>query len=588
MRWEVVPTDPSAVDSLVRRLGVSRFLASLLSARVGTNPDEVERFLSPRLADFADPMSLPGVSRAVDRVCKAILEQQRIVVYGDYDADGITSVCLLLTFLRDLGVRADYMLPSRFVDGYGLNDARVREIVELGYDLVITVDCGSASADEVRFLRENGVDAVVTDHHQVRDGGPADALAFVNPYTWEDARYGVLAGVGVAFLLVSGIWIRLKSHPSFAGKLPNLKDYLDLVTMGTVADMVPLRGLSRTLVHHGLKRMSEAPLRPGMQALREVAIQGRPLDTSAVAFYMAPRLNAAGRLGSAAAAVDLLLSPAYSQAIPLARQLHEENDRRKALEKGIFEQADGLLSAMWKQGPFHAAVLASPDWHRGVLGIVASRLVERYFRPVVLLSVEGGEATGSGRSIPGFDLGGALADCSDLLLRHGGHTMAAGLTLEVGRIEELTHRLEQLVAERVPEGNLLPRLSIDAIVPLSQVDSSMVVDLERLVPYGMGNPEPVIGVRGVRVVSVQRVGQGAEHLKLKVEQDGRVLEAIWFRSPPVKVSVGDVVDLAFHPEIRSYLQQTFLQLRLKDLVLPGLGEAAEKQTSEGPGARAMN
>ena len=538
----------------------------MLSARVGTDLAEVERFLSPRLADFSDPLRLPGVAGAVDRVCQAILENQRIVVYGDYDADGITSVSLLLTFLADLGVRADYMLPSRFVDGYGLNDARVREIVEAGYDLVITVDCGSASAEEVRFLRDNGVDAVVTDHHQVHGTGPVDAVAFLNPNTWDDPSYGVLAGVGVAFLLVSGVYIRLKSHPEFAGRLPNLKDYLDLVTMGTVADMVPLRGLSRTLVHHGLKRMSEAPLRPGMQALREVAIQGRPLDTSAVAFYMAPRLNAAGRLGSATAAVDLLMSRSFQQAIPLARQLHDENDRRKGIEKGIFEQADALLSVLRQQGPFHAAVLASPDWHRGVLGIVASRLVERYFRPVILLTVEGDEATGSGRSIPGFDLGAALESCSELLLRHGGHSMAAGLTLEAGRMDELRTRLDRLVAEQVPAHDLLPRLAVDAEVRLAQVDGAMVVDLERLMPFGTGNPEPVVAVRGVRVASVQRVGPGAEHLKLKVEQEGRILEAIWFRSPQVQVAVGDFVDLAFHPEIRSYQQQTFLQLRIKDLV----------------------
>ncbi|MBM4355927.1 MAG: single-stranded-DNA-specific exonuclease RecJ, partial [Deltaproteobacteria bacterium] len=427
---------------------------------------------------------------------------------------------------------------------------------------------GSASLEEVRYLRQNGVDVVVTDHHQVHGGGP-EATAFVNPDAWNDPRFRVLAGVGVAFLLVSGIWVRLKSNPEFSGRLPSLKDYLDLVTLGTVADMVPLRGLSRTLVHHGLKRMSEAPLRPGLQALKEVAVQDRPVDTAAVAFYMAPRLNAAGRLGSATAAVDLLMSPAFAQAIILARQLHQENDRRKGLEKSIFEEADRLLAEMWRREPFHAAVLASPDWHRGVLGIVASRLVERYYRPVVLLCVEGGEATGSGRSIPGFDLGGALEECSDLLMRHGGHSMAAGLTLDTSRIDDLRRQLDRFVADRLSAGDLLPKLCVDAVVPLAEVDSSMVVDLERLMPFGTGNPEPVIGVRKVRVVSAQRVGGSGDHLKLRVEQDGRVLEAIWFRSSTIKVAPGDYVDVAFHPEIRSFQQQTFLQLRIKDMVLSG-------------------
>lgn len=564
MRWETAQPDSQRTSQLESELGISPFLASLL---VGRNIDSVDvagPFLDPKLSDFANPLGLPQMRVAAERICEAIRKREKVVVYGDYDVDGITSVSLLLAFFRDVGFSADYMLPSRFRDGYGLNPARVEEIAEEGYQLLITVDCGSASRKEVQYLAERGVDVIITDHHRVQGEIP-EALAFINPDGWkDDSEWQVLAGVGVAYLLVMSVHILLKSDDRFADRLQPLKSYLDIVTLGTVADMVPLRGPNRALVVHGLAFLATAQARPGIVALREVSgLAGKPVDTTAIAFYMAPRINAAGRLGNAEIGVELLLSPSLRKALTLAKQLNEDNQRRRELEGGIFEEADRVVASEMAHRNLRAIVLASPDWHKGVLGIVASRLCEKYFRPTILMHIEDGHATGSGRSIAGFDLAAALEGCSEMLLRHGGHAMAAGLTIDVDKLDTFRKHLEGLVTAALPEADLEPALGIDAVVPFEAVDNRMIADLERLGPYGMGNEEPVIGVRELVVKSRQVVG--GDHLKLNVEHQGRVLEAIGFRMADREVRRGDLIDLAFFPEIRAWAGMSYLQLRLKDV-----------------------
>ncbi len=564
MRWETAQPDRQRTSQLESELGLSPLLASLLVGRGIDSVDLAAGFLDPKLSEFANPLELPQMRIAAERICEAIRKRQKVVVYGDYDVDGITSVSLLLAFFRDVGFSASYMLPSRFRDGYGLNPARVEEIADEGYQLLITVDCGSASRNEVRFLAERGVDVIVTDHHRVQGEIP-EALAFINPDGWEaDNEWQVLAGVGVAYLLVMAVHILLKSDDRYAERLQPLKSYLDIVTLGTVADMVPLTGLNRALVVHGLAFLAGSQTRPGMIALREVSgLAGKPVDTTAIAFYMAPRINAAGRLGNAEIGVELLLSPSLRKALTLAKQLNEDNQRRRELEGGIFEEADRVVSSEMARRNLRAIVLASPDWHKGVLGIVASRLCEKYFRPTILMHIEDGAATGSGRSIPGFDLAAALEGCSEMLLRHGGHAMAAGLTIDVEKLDGFREHLEGLVAAAIPETHLEPALDIDVVVPLAEVDSRMIADLERLGPYGMGNSEPVIGVRNLLVKSRQIVG--GDHLKLNVEQQGRVIEAIGFRMADREVRRGDSIDLAFFPEIRAWGGMSYLQLRLKDV-----------------------
>ncbi len=565
MKWRTTQPDQQRSSKLQNELGISPFLASMLVARGHASPDAASTFLAPKLSEFVNPLQLPGVEVAARRICQAIVNREKVVVYGDYDVDWITSVSLLLAFFRDLGFSASYMLPSRFKDGYGLNPARVEEIAREGCQLLITVDCGSASRTEVQYLASRGVEVIVTDHHRTQGEIP-EALAFINPDLWDDVpQMKALAGVGVAYLLVMATHIILKSDAQLAPRLKPLKSYLDIVTLGTVADMVPLVGPSRTLVVHGLDFLARSQSRPGMIALREVAgMAGKPIDTTAIAFYMAPRINAAGRLGNAEIGVELLLSPSLHKALALAEQLNQDNERRRELEGGIFEEADRLVAAAVAHGDVKAIVLASPDWHKGVLGIVASRLCEKYFRPTILMHIEDGLATGSGRSIPGFDLAAALEAGSGMLLRHGGHAMAAGLTIDVDRLTAFREFLERRVGDVLDPGQMDPVLDLDAEVPLAEVDQQMINDLERLSPFGMGNHEPIIGVRNVSVKSRQIVG--GDHLKLSVEQDGRTLEAIGFRMADRDIRRGQAVDIAFFPEIRAWGGMSYLQLRLKDIL----------------------
>jgi len=565
MKWELAVAEPESTSTLSQQLGISRFLASLLVSRGYDTQASAGTFLGPKLSDFTNPLDLPGIPAAAERLAGAIANREKVLVYGDYDVDGVTSVSLLLTFLRDVGFSASFMLPSRFTDGYGLNQARAEQIAEEGYKLLITVDCGSSSLDELAYLRSKGVDVIVTDHHRVHNERP-DVLAFINPDAWEeDHEFKVLAGVGVAFLLVMATHIKLRDTDRYGDRLPSLKSYLDIVTVGTVADMVPLTGPNRTLVVHGLDCLRKSSVRPGVVALKEVCkIGDREMDTTSIAFYMAPRINAAGRLGNAEVGVELLLSPSYHKAIRLARKLDDDNQRRRDLEAGIFEEADRLVAAANDHGRVpNAIVLGSPDWHKGVLGIVASRICEKYHRPTLLMAIEDGIATGSGRSVAGLDLSSALEQLSSLLVRFGGHSMAAGLTMEVEKLDSLREGLEKHVGELLDPDAMEPTLQIDYDVPLAEVGRDMILDLEKFSPFGSGNPEPAIAVRGVTVKSKQIVG--GDHLKLFVEQDGRTLEAIGFRMGDLSVEPRDKIDIAFFPEIRTWQGVSYLQLRMKDI-----------------------
>ena len=564
MKWATSQGNSERSAALAEGLGLSPFLASLMVDRGYENSQDATAFLNPKLADFINPLSLPGIEVAARRLVQAIDNHEKVVVYGDYDVDGITATSLLLAFFRDLGFSADFMLPSRFVDGYGLNPARVKEICESGYQLLITVDCGSASREEIKYLTQAGVDVVVTDHHRVQEDIP-EAVAHLNPDCWSEHReFTVLAGVGVAYLLVMAVSILLKEEEKFASRVPPLKKYLDIVTVGTIADMVPLIGPNRVLVVHGMRQLATTRSRPGIIALREVSgLAGKPVDSTAIAFYMAPRINAAGRLGNADVGVELLLSPSLSKALVFAGRLDDDNNRRRELEGEIFSEADRVVRAAIDKRDLRAIVLASPQWHKGVLGIVASRLCEKYNRPTFLMVIEDGIATGSGRSVAGFDLATALEKCRDVLLRYGGHAMAAGLSMQVEKLDSFRERFEQLVTDALGGRQPVLELAVDKIVPLVEVNQDMIRDLGCLAPFGMGNPEPVIGVRDVRIKSRQIVG--GDHLKLMIEDDGRVLEAIGFRMGDLAVRVDDRVDIAFFPEIRAWGGTRYLQLRLKDI-----------------------
>ena len=563
MRRLTATPRPDIIEVLKRELELSNVLAHLLAARGIETPEEARAFLHPTLGTFPDPSTMPQLDEASERLATAIRNQQTILIWGDYDVDGITSTVLLLSFIEDCGGAASYYLPHREDDGYGMNMPRAEQAVAEGVDLVVTVDCGTANHAVLQHLADAGVDVIVTDHH-VLQGEHPPTFAFINPQRSDAPEaFRPLAGVGVAFLLVAGT--RKAIGPG--GRTPPLKSYLDVVALGTIADMVPLQGLNRTLVHHGLVGW-ERPARPGLSALKRVAgIEDRILDSSAIAFAVGPRLNAAGRLDHASRSVELLRTRSFTEGMAQARELDRLNTERKEIEAGIFQEAVAQVGRTPEEVGPEAIVVTGEGWPKGVLGIVASRLVQHFHRPSVVLGVDSsGGTSGSGRSIRGFNLVRALEAAADLMDRYGGHAMAAGLTIPLDQVESLRERLSATVAAEVSAEDLIPSQDADLEIPVTEVDQAMVATLAVLAPFGNGNPEPRFVSRNVPLLSLTRVGREGAHLKLVVDGgDGRRLEAIAFRRGDAEVEVGQRLDLLYVPEVRTWRGVRSLQLRVEDL-----------------------
>lgn len=567
--WRPAPVHRQREAALCRELGVTPLLARVLVARGLVDSGAARAFLDGGPADLCPPWRLPGMERAAARLAQAVRRGERVLVYGDYDADGVCSTALLVGFLRRLGAAVNYYVPDR-AEGYGLHAGALAAAREEGYGLVVTVDCGITAVAEVSEARALGLDVVITDHHQPADELPP-AVAVVNPLLREEPG-PVLAGVGVAFKLAQATGELLDVEAGFAGVRAG--DWLDLVALGTVADVVPLLGDNRLLVKAGLRLLEQAP-RPGLAALLRVAGLEPPLTSEAIAFGLAPRLNAAGRMGSADPAVELLLEGSAQRAWDLARRLDRDNQARQAVEEQILREALQRVEGEVDLQREAAVVLASPLWHEGVVGIVAGRLAERLQRPVVLLALAGEEGKGSGRSVPGVDLFAALAGCRDVLRRFGGHRQAVGLALAADRVLELRRRLGEAVAAQGGGGGPAG-LRLDAEVLLSELDPAAVREMAAaLAPFGEGNPEPLLACRGVRLLEARPVGKTGEHLRFTVAADGQELSGIGFRCAALarQVDVGGRVDLAFQPRLSAWGGEERLELRLSDLrpALPATG-----------------
>ncbi|MHB9059407.1 MAG: single-stranded-DNA-specific exonuclease RecJ [Bacillota bacterium] len=566
--WEVAEPDPDRQELWSRELDLPAPAVQVLLNRGLHELDEARRFLLAGPGDIHDPSLLAGMEQAVERLAKAIEAKERIRVYGDYDADGVTSTALLLMFLRGLGANVDFYIPSRLDEGYGLNAAALREARERGIDLVVSVDCGITSLNEARVAEEIGLDLVITDHHEPLDEWPG-ALAVVNPKR-PDCAYPFkgLAGVGVAFKLATALARRF-------GR-PEPGEYLDLVTLGTVADVVPLYGENRALVKAGLPLISQGT-RLGLRALLDQAgLSGKPITAESVAFGLAPRINAIGRLGDAGEALALLVSTDWADACARAARLDAENRSRQSLEAAILEQAKRHLAEHPEEAEGPAIVLASPDWHVGVVGIVATRLVELYERPVVLLvQTPDGEARGSARSVRGVNLFEALKACAEATSRFGGHELAAGLGVPPGGLDRFREAFTATVA-RLSEGvDLTTRVDVDAEIALGATDQRLAQALQRFAPYGAGNPSPLLAARGVEVIEARLVGADSKHLRLKVKQDGRTLEGIAFNlGPALEMTRQGRVDLLFTPQVNEWNGRERLELLVRDLRPAGPGEAA--------------
>jgi single-stranded-DNA-specific exonuclease len=566
LRWLIPEVPEERSSALANALKLHPLVAKILAGRGIATPEAAEAFLSDRLADLPDPFHLKGMASAVELLCWALSHRKRIALYGDYDVDGVCSTALLSLFLRGLGAQVETYIPHRLTEGYGLNEEAVERLAQRGAQLLVTLDCGIASVAEVAKARQLGLKVLVVDHHSVPSSLP-DAHAILNPHQ-PGCSYPTkhLCAAGVAFNLCVALRKRLREGGAFAqSSEPNLKSMLDLVALATIADVVPIVGANRILVRHGLCELQRAH-RPGIRALKQVAgLDGdASVSTGQVGFRLAPRINAAGRLLDASLGLQLLTSEDAAQAEPLARALDAANSERQGVEQdilqGAFEQAQSKPEAK-------GLVLYAQGWHAGVVGIVASRVVEKFHRPTVVVAVNGESGKGSARSIEGFHLVEALSACAHHLEKFGGHRHAAGLSLQAEQLPHFARTFDEVARRVLADSDLLPRCRIDAVVKMSELCDSAASALETLAPFGPGNPEPVLAVRRAtaepRVILSKRPGQDG-HLKLAMEGAPEV-DAIGFGMASRKTLLEGPVDLAFHLAWDEWNGRRRLQLRLKDV-----------------------
>ncbi len=555
-KWENYRVDETTVMNIAVHNNLSLLMARVLANRGIDTDEKVQKFLKPQLDDLYDPFLLKNMDIAIDRLIKAIESKEKITIYGDYDVDGITSISLFLKFLEDIGVEASYYLPNRLEEGYGLNNTAIKKIKDEGTSLIITVDCGVSAYDEVEYANSLGLDVIITDHHECPDKLP-NAIAIIDPKQIDDTYpFHFLAGVGVTFKLMQALAKRKNIDER------NCFRYLDIVCLGTVADIVPLVDENRVIVKYGLEVMRNTK-NVGLKAL--IALSGyKNIDSSAISFGLAPRINACGRMGEAEQALKMLLTNDEDEAIKIANKLQEMNCERQEIEKRIWEEAVAIIEKE-KKYEDSIIVVGSENWHHGVIGIVASKITELYYKPSILVCFESNEGKGSGRSIPGFDLHEALNQCSDSLLRFGGHEMAIGLTVEKDKFEEFCNKIKAYAKTKIPEDNL-PVVKVDAEITTKDISMDTVKSLESLEPYGEGNSAPIFAYRNAKVDSIRTLSND-KHLKLNVKDGNFIFDAIAFNmgSMKDKIRMGDKVDILHHLEINRFNGLEKVQLNVKDI-----------------------
>lgn len=566
MQWNITPFNPLRAEPLAKALSIPPLVAQLLINRGLIQTDRARDFFSPALAQLPPPFLMKDMDKAVHRIVKALQQRERIAIFGDYDADGITATALLVLFLRPFFPDLIYYIPHRVHEGYGLSLPGITLLKKQGVSLLITVDCGISNHPELEFARSLDMEAIVTDHHQISRKGVPPSAAVLNPKQ-EGCSFPFkeLAGVGVAFYLIIALRQALDLQGYFPQGKPNLRAYLDLVALGTVADVVPLLGVNRILVREGLLVMTR-PSNIGLAALKEASglAPENAVSSIDVAFRMAPRLNALGRLQEAREGVELLITPDVQKARELARLMNQENSRRQALEQCIIKEIEERVQTLEDLAERKSLVLGSETWHRGVLGLVASRIVERWTRPVFLFALEGEKAHGSGRSVEGFNLFKGLEALEKYLLRFGGHAAAAGAALMIEDLPAFEQAFEELVRASVTETDLLPSLSIDGETDFPSLAKEVAPFLPHLAPFGSKNPEPLLASRQVKIKSTRTVGNG--HLRLRLEQKGVVMDGIGFGLGDSPVKTGDWVDLAYSPFFSDRGSTPSLQLRIKGII----------------------
>jgi single-stranded-DNA-specific exonuclease len=563
-RWETLPCDEPATERLASALGIAPVVARLLCQRGLGDPELAARFLNPSLEHLHDPMALADMGIAVDRVLGAIARKERIAIHGDYDVDGVTSTVILRRALELLHADVVHFIPERLKDGYGLQPAAVERLHAAGVALIISVDCGIRGADAARRARELGIDLIITDHHEPDTELPP-ALAVINPKR-TDCSYPdkYLAGVGVALKLVQAL-LRRTQHENW------LPGFIKVAAIGTLADVVPLVGENRVIAKLGLDLLTRGPHKVGLRALLDVAgLAGKTIDSYHIAFMLAPRVNAAGRMSTPDIATRLLLASDEAmgeEARGLALLLDGENVRRQEEEAGILAAARKIVETDPDVGARSVLVVAGEGWHRGVIGIVASKLVDAFHRPAIVLSIQDGVAHGSCRSIRLFNMLDALEQCAHLFIRFGGHKQAAGLTMDASRVRELRAAVNDVADQTLGPDDLMPRLLIDGDLTFRGITGNVAAGIASLAPFGAGNPRPVFAARGVEIVDGPRKLK-ERHLKMALRQEGRIFRAIAWRAAERHDYVTlhkAALDVAFSLDQNQYNGETYVELTLADL-----------------------
>jgi single-stranded-DNA-specific exonuclease len=573
-RWRLRDENKKAQDLLIQEFGVSPIISKIIINREIGDADDIKRYLFPSLYDLHNPFLMQDMKKAVDRMISALRRKERIVVYGDYDADGITSVVVLLHFIREImkiklrfHETATFYIPDRVSEGYGLNRAAIERFHAEGTKLIITVDCGMANHEEISLARQLGIDVIILDHHEPSDSLPP-ATAIVNPKR-ADCHFPFkdLAAVGIVFNFLIALRGALRSEGFWnKNNYPNLRDYLDLVALGTIGDIVPLVDENRIFAKFGLELISQG-LRVGIRALKMVCgLEGKEIEASKASFALIPRINAAGRIASAGYAVELLLCENPEEAWNIALKLEGFNKKRQSMERTIFTQLIEMVSEEATAGENELLVFSSPDWHPGIIGIVASKLADRFGRPAILISLKDGLGKGSGRSVADFNLFEGIKRCESHLLAYGGHRYAAGLLIEEENIVSFSKQLNDIINEYYKDKGFAALTAIDAQCLLTDINYELLSQIQMLAPFGSGNPEPILCTRDVSVSHPSIVGNN--HLKMRVSHDGIYRDSIWFSKGQYLSKINQsVLDIVFTPQINTWNGSDNIQLRMKDATI---------------------
>ena len=554
-KWECYNNNIEEVQKIAKNFNVSNLLATILSNKNISSENEIEKFLNPTRNDFYDPFLMPDMKIAVDRILEAMSKKEKIIIYGDYDVDGITSITVLKQFLEDRGIEVGQYIPNRLNEGYGLNKKAIEEIVKQKYTLMITVDCGISGVEEVEYANSLGIETIITDHHEQGEEIP-NALAVVDAKR-KDNKYpfNQLAGVGVVFKLIQALGICLGLEEKEYLK------YLDLVCVGTISDIVPLVDENRVIAKLGLK-LVQVTKNIGLKTLLDT-VGYKKIDSITISFGVAPRINACGRMGFQNEALDLFLTKSEKEAMEISDRLNEYNRQRQDTEKKIFSEALQKIEKSEKDKP--CIILGSENWHHGVIGIVASKVTDMYFKPSILICFEDGIGKGSGRSVPGFDLHEALSKCDKYVEKFGGHSMAIGITVTQDNFNKFKEEFEEYTKNSDID-KIVPIIYIDQEVTLKDINLKAAKELQLLEPFGEGNKMPLFLYKNLRIDSIRALSEG-KHLKLTLKDDNYIIDAIGFNMGALanEYLIGDKIDVVGTLEINSFNNVEKIQINLKDV-----------------------